>query len=63
MRDWLAIRGSQPSPVFTQIRKDGLIKHGGFSTWSTAKRPERRRQQAASNPWRGMTGTGHWQAI
>lgn len=50
VRDWLAIRGVQPGPLFVQIRKDGLIKCGGLSTWSIAKRLERRREQAGIEP-------------
>jgi integrase len=46
MADWLAIRGDQPGPLFSRIRKDGLLLRGGLSTWSIAKRLERRRLQA-----------------
>jgi integrase len=46
VRDWLEVRGNHPGQLFVQIRKDGLIKRGGLSTWSIAKRLERRREQA-----------------
>lgn len=46
MTDWLEVRGDQPGSIFLQIRKDGLLKPEGLSTWSIAKRLDRRREQA-----------------
>ena len=44
--DWLEVRGEHPGPLFSKIRKDGHMNGDGISTWSIAKRLDKRRLQA-----------------
>ncbi|MCH8876692.1 MAG: tyrosine-type recombinase/integrase [Chloroflexi bacterium] len=48
--DWLEVRGDHDGPLFSKIRKDGQHNGAGISTWSIAKRLDRRRLQAGLEP-------------
>lgn len=50
VEDWLEVRGEHPGPLFSKIRKDGHHNGAGISTWSIAKRLDRRRLQAGLEP-------------
>ena len=50
IEDWLKVRGDHDGPLFSKIRKDGHMNGAGISTWSIAKRLDKRRLQAGLEP-------------
>ena len=59
LADWIAVRGSEPGPLFCPVNRRGEIEMPHMSTWAIQKRLKRRADQAGIEPvtWHDLRRT------